>query len=148
MRSGRPKQPVALEPADKEKLELLARRPKTAQRAALRAKIILRAAEGQSNLEIARCLAVTGNTVGKWRERFRLRGRIVGRASAGNAAPDHRCPSGRGRYPDPGERSEGGDPLEHAIPGQAGWIEPECCCSPLAQLRVATPPERDVPVVH
>jgi transposase len=74
MRSGRPKQPVALEPADKEKLELLARRPKTAQRAALRAKIILRAAEGQSNLEIARRLAVTGNTVGKWRERFRLRG--------------------------------------------------------------------------
>src|SRR3954468_24469130 len=75
MRSGRPKQPVALEPADKEKLELLARRPRTAQRAALRAKIILRAAEGESNQEIARCLAVTGNTVGKWRERFRLRGR-------------------------------------------------------------------------
>jgi transposase len=74
MRSGRPKQPVTLEPADKEKLELLARRPKTAQRAALRAKIILRAAEGESNQEIARCLAVTGNTVGKWRERFRLRG--------------------------------------------------------------------------
>src|SRR4051812_45972733 len=74
MRSGRPKQPVALEPADKEKLELLARRPKSAQRAALRAKIILRAAEGQSNQAIARCLAVTGNTVGKWRERFRLRG--------------------------------------------------------------------------
>ena len=34
MRTGRPKQPLTL--GDKEKLELLARRPKTAQRAAMR----------------------------------------------------------------------------------------------------------------
>ena len=59
MRTGRPKQPLTLEPADKAKLELLARRPKTAQRAALRAQIVLRAAEGLSNQEIARRLSVT-----------------------------------------------------------------------------------------
>jgi transposase len=63
-----------LEPGDKEKLELLARRPKTAQRAAMRAKIALRAAEGLPNQEIARRLGVTGATVGKWRERFRVKG--------------------------------------------------------------------------
>jgi len=74
MRTGRPKLPLILESADKEKLVLLARRPKTAQRVALRAKIVLRAAEGFSNQAIARQLNVTGATVGKWRQRYRLRG--------------------------------------------------------------------------
>src|SRR5437660_1583988 len=41
MRTGRPKQPLTVGAADKEKLELLARRPKTAQRVALRSKIVL-----------------------------------------------------------------------------------------------------------
>ena len=74
MRTGRPKLPLELLPADKEKLLLLARRPKTAQRVALRSKIVLRAAEGRTNQEIARGLGVSGATVGKWRERFRLQG--------------------------------------------------------------------------
>jgi transposase len=74
MRTGRPKQPLTLDIGDQTKLELLARRPKTAQRVALRAKIVLRAAEGVSNQEIARRLGVTGATVGKWRERYRVRG--------------------------------------------------------------------------
>ena len=74
MRIGRPKLPLSLLPADKEKLTLLARRPKTAQRVALRAKIVLRASGGQLNQEIAKGLGITGATVGKWRERFRLRG--------------------------------------------------------------------------
>ena len=66
MRTGRPKQPLVLNPADKEKLTLLARRPKTAQRVAVRSKIVLRAAEGFSNRAIALQLGVTGATVGKW----------------------------------------------------------------------------------
>jgi transposase len=74
MRTGRPKLPLHLLPADKEKLMLLARRPKTAQRVAVRSKIVLRAAEGQSNQEIARVLGIAGATVGKWRERYRSRG--------------------------------------------------------------------------
>ena len=74
MRTGRPKQPLKLASIDKEKLELLARRPKTAQRVAMRSKIVLQAAEGHSNQEIARRLAITGATVGKWRERYRLQG--------------------------------------------------------------------------
>jgi hypothetical protein len=74
LRTGRPKQSLSLLPEDKEKLTLLARRPKTAQRVALRARIILRAASGQLNQEIARGLGVTGATVGKWRERFRIEG--------------------------------------------------------------------------
>ena len=74
MRTGRPKQPLIVDPADREKLTLLARRPKTAQRVAIRSKIMLGAAEGLSNQEIARQLGVTGSTVGKWRERYRLHG--------------------------------------------------------------------------
>jgi len=74
MRTGRPKLPLQLLPADKEKLLLLARRPKTAQRVALRSQIVLRAAEGHSNQDIARRLGISGATVGKWRERFRSEG--------------------------------------------------------------------------
>ena len=74
MRTGRPKPPLTVLPADQEKLELLARRPKTAQRMALRSKIVLRAGKGLANQEIARQLNVTGATVGKWRERYRIRG--------------------------------------------------------------------------
>ncbi|HEY7617413.1 MAG TPA: IS630 family transposase [Terriglobales bacterium] len=74
MRTGRPKKPLTLQAADREKLEMLARRPKTAQRLALRSKIVLRAAEGTPNQQIARQLGVTGATVGKWRERFRQHG--------------------------------------------------------------------------
>ena len=74
MRTGRPRKPLQLEPSDKEKLGLLARRTKTAERVAIRSKIVLSAAEGQTNQEIARRLGVTGATVGKWRERFRRQG--------------------------------------------------------------------------
>jgi transposase len=74
VRTGRPKQSLTVELADKEKLTLLARRPKTAQRVAIRSKIVLGAAEGLSNQEIARRLGITGATVGKWRERYRLHG--------------------------------------------------------------------------
>lgn len=74
MRTGRPKKPITLQPAERQKLEMLARRPKTAQRLALRSKIVLRAADGSSNQEIARQLGCTGATVGKWRQRFRQQG--------------------------------------------------------------------------
>ena len=74
MRTGRPKQTLSLLPADKDKLTMLARRPKSAQRVATRAKIVLRAADGQPNQVIARDLGITPSTVGKWRERFRVQG--------------------------------------------------------------------------
>lgn len=46
------------------------RRPKTAQRLALRARIVLAAADGRTNTAIATDLQVTLPTVGKWRQRF------------------------------------------------------------------------------
>src|SRR5665811_239201 len=46
------------------------RRPKTAQALALRARLVLAAAEGRSNKDVAAALAITEPTVGKWRRRF------------------------------------------------------------------------------
>ena len=50
---------------------MLARRPKSAQAMAMRARIVLSCGQGLSNAEVARMLHLTGATVGKWRERFR-----------------------------------------------------------------------------
>ena len=46
MPRGRPKPILKLKEADRDKLELIARRPKTSQRAAQRARIILACAQG------------------------------------------------------------------------------------------------------
>jgi transposase len=51
-------------------LESWARRPTTAQALALRARIVLRAAAGQTTAQVAHELRVTKQTVGKWRSRF------------------------------------------------------------------------------
>lgn len=69
---GRPKAPLVLTDEEKEKLTLVGRRPKTAQRAALRARIVLLCAQGKSNADVATALGVRAHTVGKWRERFRV----------------------------------------------------------------------------
>jgi transposase len=54
-------------------LEQWARRPKSAQRLALRSRIVLTCAQGDTNRAAASRLGVSSNCVGKWRERFRLR---------------------------------------------------------------------------
>lgn len=72
MPAGRPTVPLNLTEEEMEKLTLLARRPKTAQAMALRARIVLAIAEGLNNSQAAAKLAVTKPTVGKWRERFRV----------------------------------------------------------------------------
>lgn len=69
---GRPKKPLILDPDEREKLEMLSRRPKTAQRLATRARIVLACADGQDNAEVAEDLGIHAATVGKWRERFRV----------------------------------------------------------------------------
>ena len=70
MRTGRPLIPLTLTVDERTTLEQWTRRHTTAQGLALRARIILRAATGQSNTRTARELRVTKATVGKWRARF------------------------------------------------------------------------------
>ena len=71
MRSGRPKEPIEIKDEDREKLTMVARRAKSSQAMALRARIVLESGQGRSNTEIANKLHLTAATVGKWRERFR-----------------------------------------------------------------------------
>ena len=62
--------PVVVSKEVKSQLERWARRGKSQQRLALRARIILRCATGLSNTEVAEELGVRLSTVGKWRSRF------------------------------------------------------------------------------
>ncbi len=69
-RLGRPTPDVVLSPDERETLERWARRPKSAQALAQRCRIVLLAADGHINGEIATRLGVARVTVGKWRRRF------------------------------------------------------------------------------
>jgi transposase len=62
--------PITLTDDERTKLTDWARRPTSAQRLALRARIALAAADGRSNAAIATDLRVTVPTVRKWRDRF------------------------------------------------------------------------------
>jgi transposase len=77
MRPGRPLTPIVLTTDERATLEGWTRRRTTAQALALRARIVLRAAEGDSNTAIAGREGVTKATVGKWRARF-LQKRLEG----------------------------------------------------------------------
>lgn len=72
MAIGRPTKLLKVTAQEKEKLSMLVRRPKSSQAMALRARIVLGCGEGLSNAEVANRLCVTGATVCKWRERFRV----------------------------------------------------------------------------
>lgn len=74
MRTGRPIKPLLITEEERAKLELIARRPKTDQRTAQRARLVLACAAGTNNQTVAASLGVTAQTVGTWRERFRTGG--------------------------------------------------------------------------
>jgi len=70
MQPGRPKAELTLTTSERSELERLARRPKSAQALALRARIVLGCAESATNSAVAAQLGICGATVGKWRRRF------------------------------------------------------------------------------
>lgn len=70
-------QELKLTTPERERLLEWTRRHKSSQALALRSRIVLGAAEGQTNREIARQQRVTAQTVGKWRRRF-LQSRLDG----------------------------------------------------------------------
>ena len=108
--------PIDLSPGERETLGEWARSHRTEQRFALRAGIILRAADGMQNKEIAAALKTRAATVSKWRNRFARR-RLVGLQDA----------------PRPGARRVYGEETERRIlavlddeppAGYAGWSGP------------------------
>lgn len=68
---------LRLSPSERTRLQQWSRRRKTAQALALRARIVLAAAAGKSNVQVAAELRTTRLTVGKWRSRF-LEQRVAG----------------------------------------------------------------------
>ena len=68
---------IELSDAERVELERQVRRRTAPQGAVLRARIVLRAAEGMLNTVIAEELGIGPHTVGKWRERF-VRDRLDG----------------------------------------------------------------------
>jgi transposase len=69
-RSGAPKAELVVDDQQRTELERLQRRSRTNRDIAFRAKIILAAADGITNCEIAKQLRTTPGTVGKWRRQF------------------------------------------------------------------------------
>jgi transposase len=77
MALGRPKAALVLTDEERVTLARYGRRGKSSQALALRSRIVLRCADGLSNLEVAAELGVVDDTVSKWRGRF-VRQRIDG----------------------------------------------------------------------
>ena len=71
---GRPLSPLTVTDQERAELEGFLRRRRVARADAQRAKVILLAAEGCSNEQIAQRVGLSLPTVGKWRQRF-----VVGR---------------------------------------------------------------------
>ena len=59
-----------IDDGQREELERWLRRSRTGQALALRARIVLACAEGESDVSVAARLDTTRATVGKWRRRF------------------------------------------------------------------------------
>src|SRR5690606_15076749 len=70
MALGRPLAPLVLSEEDRITLQRWAARRKTSQALAQRARIVLMAADGASNQEVARRERLNAHTVSKWRGRF------------------------------------------------------------------------------
>jgi transposase len=69
-RAGRPKADLVLTEAERAQLQQWARRAKTAQYLAKRARIVLACAEGVANNQVAADLGVSVTAVNRWRSRF------------------------------------------------------------------------------
>lgn len=88
MRIGRPKKLLEIADQDREKLLLIARRPKSSQAMTLRARIVLGCAKGHEQRRSGREVPGSGRNLGQVagtvsKERH---GRSVGRATGGRAA--------------------------------------------------------------
>ena len=77
MRTGRPKATLVVMADERQQLESMTHRARTAPHLARRARIVLACAEGRDNATVAKRLRMSPTTVCKWRARF-IRDRVDG----------------------------------------------------------------------
>jgi len=94
---------VMLSATQRRVLQARVRKATAAQREVVRARIVLAAAEGEPNIQIARRLQVAVNTVSKWRKRFSQDGL--------SGLGDRKRPGRPRRFPLQGGRGGKGDRL-------------------------------------
>ncbi len=87
---------ITLSDQERTELERVAALQKAPYRDVQRAKLVLYAAEGDSNVEIAARLDMSPKNVGRWRRRFTER-RIEGLRDSERAGRPRRFPPGAGR---------------------------------------------------
>jgi len=136
---GRPTKPIVLTEEERSKLQEWARRPKTAQRLALRARIVLGCAEGLESRQVARQLRITDQTVCKWRSRFgasRLEG-LVDEPRPGTPRKITDTQVEAVHHPYFGSRSRASDTLVHAQHGAGNRLISVSSLSHLAGVLVA-----------
>ena len=113
---ARPKPELVLSDDERQKLSPWANRPKSTQRLALRARIVLACADEPSNTAVAgrpRASAVPPSAPGGHAVRRQAARRAGRRAAARCPADRDRRPGRAGRHPDPGNQAGERDPLEH-----------------------------------
>src|SRR5262249_34654965 len=160
MPTGRPTKPLDLTPEEIEKLTTLARRRKTSQALAIRARIVLGCGDGTSNGVVARRLGITAATVGKWREGVRRR-RLAAlvdqprpraprahRAAPGRNTQHQRRTAGGSDYEDRGNDAIYRNSLEHAADGRGNRAPPERDRAALACFRTAAAPRRELQILQ
>lgn len=94
--AGRSHYQIVLSDEERRELEHRAACYSRPHREVLRAKLVLYAAEGLSNVEIGRRLQMMPELVGRWRRRF-CEERIEGLSDRNRAGRPCRFPPGRGR---------------------------------------------------
>src|ERR1700680_1582691 len=140
---------IELDEAERCELEVRTRRRKISRADAMRAEIVLLAADGATNLAIAEQLGVTRVTVATWRKRFAAK-RLDGLA----AEPRPGAPRKMGDEKiaevsddDIGDDAGRRDPLEYALDGQGlGFVDLDRA-SHLAGVLPPAAPERNLQAV-
>jgi transposase len=95
MPKGRPLAPLSIAEEQRKQLLSWSRRRTTAPALALRARIVLLAADGLSNTAVAAQVSTTTlHTAGKWRQRFLASG-IDGCSTSSGPAPRANCTMSR-----------------------------------------------------
>ena len=146
---ARPKAALVVTKVDRQVLDSMAHRARTAPQLARRARIVLACATGLDNTTVAKKLRMSKPTVGRWRQRFYRQGRrwAARRTAAGCPSDDQRYAGGSRRNSDVGNDTARRDPLEHAHAGEGHGRQSDACASPLAGVRTAAASHEELQAV-